>query len=213
MIVCRNYHNVKEQYMILWINGAFGSGKTQCAFELHRKLENSYVYDPENIGYFLRRNMPAEIIQGNFQDQPLWRMFNYEVINNIYSKYNGYIIIPMTIYNKDYFEEIVGKLIKNNIRIDHYILGASKETIVKRLSKRLEKKDSWAAKQIDACINGFNALKDRSVYIDTNALSIYDVVATIAEKSHLKLKEDKDIEIVKKIKRTIVQMKHIRLFV
>ena len=86
--------------MIIWINGAFGSGKTQTAFEINRRLENSYVYDPENIGYFFRRNMPKEIIQGNFQDQILWRTFNYEIIKNIYEKYNGTIIIPMTIYNK-----------------------------------------------------------------------------------------------------------------
>jgi cytidylate kinase len=199
--------------MIIWINGAFGSGKTQTAFEINRRLENSYVYDPENIGYFFRKNMPKEIIQGNFQDQPLWRIFNYEIIKNIHSKYNGNIIVPMTIYNKNYFEEIVGKIIKDGIKIDHYILGATKETILKRLSKRHEKKESWAAKQIDICINGFNELKDKSIYIDTNKISIYDVVETIAKKSNLGLKEDKDMEIVKKIKRTIVQIKHIRLFV
>ena len=162
--------------MIIWINGAFGSGKTQTAFEMNRRLENSYVYDPEHIGYFFRRNMPKEIIQGDFQDQLLWRTFNYEIIKNIYSKYNGHIIIPMTLCNKNYFEEIVEKLLKENIRIDHYILGASKETILKRLSGRYEKKDSWATKQIDRCINGFSELKEKSIYIDTNELNIGEVV-------------------------------------
>jgi cytidylate kinase len=199
--------------MIIWINGAFGSGKTQTAFEINRRLENSYVYDPENIGYFFRRNMPKEIIQGNFQDQVLWRTFNYEIIKNIYSKYNGYIIIPMTLYDKNYFEEIIGKLLKENIKIDHYILGARKETILKRLSKRHEKKNSWASKQIDMCINGFNGLKGKSIYIDTDELNITEVVETIARKSNIKLKEDNDTETIKRIKRVIVQIKHIRLFV
>ncbi|CAI6224437.1 hypothetical protein NRS6186_01805 [Bacillus subtilis] len=40
--------------MIIWINGAFGSGKTQTAFELHRRLNPSYVYDPEKMGFALR---------------------------------------------------------------------------------------------------------------------------------------------------------------
>lgn len=40
--------------MILWINGAFGSGKTQAAYELNRRLKNSFVYDQENIGYFFQ---------------------------------------------------------------------------------------------------------------------------------------------------------------
>jgi cytidylate kinase len=199
--------------MIIWINGAFGSGKTQTAFEINRRLENSYVYDPENIGYFFRRNMPKEIIQGNFQDQILWRTFNYEIIKNIYAKYTGIIIIPMTIYDKNYFDEIIGKLLRENIKIDHYILGADKETIIKRLSKRFDGKQSWAAKQIDICINGFNELKDKSIYIDTNELNIYEVVNIIAERSKLKLLEDRNIEIIKKIKRTVVQMKHIKLFI
>lgn len=199
--------------MIIWINGAFGSGKTQTAFELNRRLDNSFVYDPENIGYFFRRNEPAGILKNNFQDEPLWRMFNYEIIKHIVSKYNGYVIIPMTLYNKNYFEEIIGKLRDEHIKIDHYILGANRETILKRLSKRLEKKDGWAAKQIDNCISGFNELPGESFYIDTNTLSVYDVVEEIAVKSSLALKKDRDIKIVRKIKRIIVQIKHIRLFV
>jgi hypothetical protein len=199
--------------MIIWLNGAFGSGKTQTAFEINRRLENSFVYDPENIGYFFRRNMPKEIIQGNFQDQILWRTFNYEIIKNIYAKYSGTIIIPMTIYNKDYFEEIVGKLLKDSIEIDHYILGANKETIIKRLSSRFDGKNSWAANQIDICINGFKDLMDKTIYIETDKINIYEVVKIIAEKSNLILLKDNDIEIVKKIKRKIVQIKHIKLFV
>ncbi|MDR1325408.1 MAG: AAA family ATPase [Treponema sp.] len=199
--------------MIIWINGAFGSGKTQAAFELHRRLDNSFVYDPEHIGFFFRRNEPVEMLKKNFQDEPLWRIFNYELIKHIASEYHGYIIIPMTIYNKNYFEEIIGTLRDDHIKVDHYILGASRETILKRLSKRLDKKDSWASKQIDNCIHGFNTLIDKSFYIDTNKLSIYDVVEEIAVTSGLTLKKDRDINIIRKIKRIIVQIKHIRLFV
>ena len=39
-------------YMIMWINGAFGSGKTSCEYELKKQIWNSYVYDPENIGFY-----------------------------------------------------------------------------------------------------------------------------------------------------------------
>lgn len=46
---------------IIWINGAFGAGKTQTAYELHRRLENSFVYDPENIGFFLNQNLPRQV--------------------------------------------------------------------------------------------------------------------------------------------------------
>ena len=37
--------------MIIWINGSFGSGKTQAAYELNKRIENSFVFDPENAGF------------------------------------------------------------------------------------------------------------------------------------------------------------------
>ena len=196
--------------MIVWINGAFGSGKTQTAAELHRRLEHAHVYDPENAGYFLRRNMPAEITAGDFQREPLWRQFNYELLTYMHTAYSGTIIVPMTLYDKTWFEEIIGKLEKDGVRIDHYILGASRETILKRLSKRLEKKNSWAAQHIDQCLEGFGALKDRGMYIDTNASSIYDTVETIAAQSRLCLKKDTGIKLVQAIRRAVIQLRHIR---
>lgn len=67
--------------MIIWINGAFGSGKTTTAYELHRRLDNSFVYDPENVGYFIRKNSPESFSKGDFQDIELWRKMNYELIS------------------------------------------------------------------------------------------------------------------------------------
>ena len=73
--------------MIIWINGAFGSGKTTIANLLNDKLSNSYLYDPENVGYFLWQNEPEEIkIREDFQREPLWREFNYLMLKNIYEE-------------------------------------------------------------------------------------------------------------------------------
>ena len=57
--------------MIIWINGAFGSGKTTTAIALKRKLPNSFIYDPENIGQFIRNNSNGLFSEGDFQDIPL----------------------------------------------------------------------------------------------------------------------------------------------
>ena len=59
--------------MVIWLNGAFGAGKTQTAYELYRRLPDSFVYDPENAGYFMRANLP-EVCKGiDCQDYPMWR--------------------------------------------------------------------------------------------------------------------------------------------
>ena len=39
--------------MIIWINGGFGAGKTTLAEELHRRLPDTIVYDPEDVGLML----------------------------------------------------------------------------------------------------------------------------------------------------------------
>ena len=39
--------------MIIWINGAFGAGKTTLAEELHRRLPDAVVYNPEDVGLML----------------------------------------------------------------------------------------------------------------------------------------------------------------
>ncbi|UUZ79056.1 hypothetical protein LJK88_27920 [Paenibacillus sp. P26] len=72
--------------MILWINGAFGSGKTQTAYELHRRIPGSFVYDPENAGYFIQRNMPRAARKDDFQHYPLWREMNYSMLRHMSSE-------------------------------------------------------------------------------------------------------------------------------
>jgi hypothetical protein len=66
--------------MLVWINGPFGGGKTQTAYELQRRLARSVVCDPEHLGFGLRRMMPAQI-RGNFQDLPAWRRGVIEVLD------------------------------------------------------------------------------------------------------------------------------------
>ncbi|MCY8316246.1 hypothetical protein MOC71_05685 [Bacillus vallismortis] len=65
--------------MIIWINGAFGFGITQTAFELHRRLKPSYMYNPEKKGSMI----PPEIAEEDFQSYSLWRAFNYSLLASL----------------------------------------------------------------------------------------------------------------------------------
>ena len=47
--------------MIIWINGAFGSGKTTCANILQKQLPNAFLYDPEQAGFFIRNQLPESL--------------------------------------------------------------------------------------------------------------------------------------------------------
>ena len=204
--------------MILWINGAFGSGKTTAAFELRLKIKNSIIYDPENVGYFMWRNSSNILKKGDFQDYELWREMNYKMLKLISDNFDGIIIVPMTLVNPEYYREIVEKLIDDGIEVRHFILYASKETILKRLSKRefmsvrrlrKGKGDSWAVQAIDRCIYSFdNYIKDEKIFTDNKRVD--DIVAEIAKKSNIELSVDKRSGIKKIFDRIGVLIKHIR---
>lgn len=142
--------------MILWINGAFGSGKSSIAEELNKRIDKSFLYDPEQVGYFLWDNFPDELKRkGNFQHIDIWREFNYKILKYLNNNYDGTVIVPMTIYTKQYYDEIVGNLIKDGIAVKHIILSASKQTIIDRLINRGEEENSWAEQHIDKCLSAF----------------------------------------------------------
>lgn len=195
--------------MIIWINGAFGSGKTTCAYELLKRLPDSMVYDPENIGYFMRKNIPAELHKADFQDHEQWRLFNYEMLKYLSVSYDGIILAPMTLVNPQYYDEIIGRLVKEGIEVKHYILYAEKKTIEKRLNKRIERGNTWAKQQIDRCIYAFHYdITEEKIITDNR--SIDNIVEELAQKSGLTLLEDRRSQIKKWIDRSATLLKHIR---
>ena len=198
--------------MIIWINGAFGSGKTTTAYELNRRLPNSFIYDPENVGYFIRRNTNGIFSKGDFQNIPLWREMNYKLLFMIAKEYNGTVIVPMTLVNTEYYNEIVGKLISDGIIVKHYILYANRDELVHRIKKRtlpIVGKDSFALNSIDRCIEAFdNYITDVKIYTDN--MSVDNAVNKIAELSNLNLLQDKKSKLGKFLYRTKIMIKHIK---
>lgn len=194
--------------MIIWLNGAFGAGKTQTAYELHRRLKHSYVYDPENAGYFIRDNIPSEIGKPDFQDFPMWRSFNLELLDHIASHYGGDIIVPMTITSRAYYDELVGALAEKH-PLRHYILWASRKTLLRRLAYRFERRDSWGAQQIRRCLDAFEReITERKILTDD--LSIGEVAEKVAELSGLTLAKDRRNGLQKRLDRLAAQYRHIR---
>ncbi|MFC4599801.1 AAA family ATPase [Cohnella hongkongensis] len=195
--------------MIVWINGAFGAGKTQTAYELHRRLPGSYVYDPENVGYFIRKNVPKQIALDDFQDYPMWRETNYAMLKHLDREYDGVVIAPMTLVHPRYFDEIVGRLRADGARVEHFALCANKETLLKRLKSRGEGSRSWAAEQIDRCVSALSGEKFGR-HIDTERHTVADNAEQIAALAGLTLQPDERSGIRKAYDRIRTQIRHIR---
>ncbi|BFH64748.1 AAA family ATPase [Paenibacillus azoreducens] len=197
--------------MIIWVNGAFGAGKTQTTHELHRRIPDSYIYDPENAGYFIRKNIPASMAKSDFQDHKMWRETNYGMIKYMHEEYDGTLIIPMTIVNPVYFDEIVGRLRRDGVVVHHFALCAAKETLLKRLRSRGENERSWAAQQIDRCIEGLS-LPAFERQLQTDAMTIPEVAEAIAEAVNIELMPDNRGKLRRKYDNLITQIRHIRFF-
>lgn len=118
--------------MIIWINGAFGVGKSHTSAELVRRLDNTFLFDPETVGFFLRKYLPNMNQFDDFQKSPLWRK---QVLDNLLycDQQNVITVVPMTIVDDEIFDFIIDGLKKNGINVLHFSLIANKHIIEKRL--------------------------------------------------------------------------------
>ena len=104
------------------------------------KIKNSILYDPENVGEFLNIILPDK--KDDFQDYELWRILNFKILKNLNKQYDT-IIVPMTLTNPNYYDEIIGTLRRNHVDVKDFILIATKEKILERLDKR-KNSTPWA---------------------------------------------------------------------
>ena len=91
--------------MIIWLNGGFGSGKTTLAEELHRRLPDAVVYDPEDVGTMLWNWMRPN---GDFQDLASWRELVVATALSLRRHHADTLIVPMTLIRDAYQAEILG---------------------------------------------------------------------------------------------------------
>ena len=138
---------------VLWLNGAFGVGKSTVAELLRRRLRDAIVVDPESIGHYLRLTLPPDAQTEDFQDMPPWRTTTRVAIESIATTYGRPVIVPMTLVAPVYFDEIIGRLRAGGVDVRHVTLRAPRETILKRLAGRADT-TVWAFHQVDRCIEG-----------------------------------------------------------
>lgn len=174
---------------VIWINGAFCSGKTQTSFELLRRTDNSFVFDPENAGYYLRRNSPDKIHLPDFRNHHEWTEINVSMLKFICTNYDGILIIPMTITDPQHCADFMDMMRNMGVEVHHFIIRASRETLKKRRVSRLDGKNSFAYTQMENCLYAFENLITDGEFIDNDTLTISQTAEKIAEKCKIPLKK------------------------
>ncbi|MCY9666177.1 AAA family ATPase [Paenibacillus alginolyticus] len=172
--------------MIIMINGAFGAGKTTAANELLPFVPNSMIFDPEEIGYMLRKLVTVEdrLVHertDDFQDLEMWRVLTVKTAAELKSTYKKHLIVPMTIYKRHNFDYIYNGFKRIDKNVFHFCLSATADTLNRRLTKRGDEPGGWQFQQVDKCVA---ALKDPVFenHISTDDLETEDILRIILKK-------------------------------
>jgi gluconate kinase len=120
--------------VIIWLNGGFGAGKTTLAEELHRRLPDAVVYDPEDVGLMLWKWMQPN---GDFQHLPSWRELVVATALSLRRHHADTLIVPMSLIRDAYRTEILGSLADAGEDVLHVFLVASADVLRKRLDARV----------------------------------------------------------------------------
>ncbi|MDQ0797907.1 NUDIX hydrolase [Streptomyces sp. B1I3] len=178
--------------MIVWINGAFGAGKTSAACELIDLIPNSTFYDPELIGGGLRHLLPqkklAEVT--DFQDLPIWRRLVVDTAAALLAELPGVLVVPMTLLRQDYRDEIFGGLASRRIPVRHVLLSPEETILRRRIAHREKSADDpeqagrtrqWAYEHIEHYRAALDWITADAHTVDTSTLTPRATAERIAE--------------------------------
>jgi len=117
--------------VLVWINGAFGAGKTTLAETLHDRLPDALAFDPEYVGCLLHKWVPDPA--ADFQDIPLWRKLTAEFAVGLCREYQRPLIVPMTLVDADYRREIFGLVSQAGVDLMHVFLDVPADELRRRI--------------------------------------------------------------------------------
>ncbi len=165
---------------VIWLNGAFGVGKTTVARALAAELPGALLMDPEDIGRMLRRIVPAAVFTSDFQQIPSWRRLTVATIESLLRDHPGPLVVPMTVVDPVYFDETVGRLRQAGITVHHFTLAAGPKTIRRRLLWRVSVPWAtwWAWRRVQRCTGALRSSLF-ATHVDTENRSVPDIVATV----------------------------------
>ncbi len=140
--------------MILFINGPFGVGKTSVARVLVERTPDAMLYDPEVIGSVLRRVLGPVRKVDDFQDYALWRKLVVAVARVLKAASARALVIPMTIWRRDYFDSIAAGLRRVDSDLRCFRLTASEGELLRRISSDSEDKGAygWRMSHVGVCL-------------------------------------------------------------
>lgn len=119
--------------MIVWINGAFGVGKTTTANALVDR-DGWRLFDPEHVGFLLAGSLRDHEFS-DFQDLAPWRALVPVVANEIYRFTRPEAMVAVqTVLVADYWAELVEGFADRGLRIFHVLVDCEEDELRRRIT-------------------------------------------------------------------------------
>ena len=118
--------------MIIWINGAFGAGKTTTAALLAEKSPGLRTFDPESVGYLLRDNL-ADFPVRDFRDWESWRVLVPVVADELVRFSGQGLVAPQTVLEEAYWDDLLSGLTARGHDVVHVLVEADGPTLRRRI--------------------------------------------------------------------------------
>ncbi|MBB4716989.1 NUDIX hydrolase [Streptomyces luteogriseus] len=178
---------------VVWINGAFGAGKTTTARELIELIPNSTLFDPEVIGGALAHLLPPKRLAeaGDFQDLPIWRRLVIDTAAAMLAELGGTLVVPMTLLRQEHRDEIFGGLAARRIPVSHILLAPAETILRERTAGREVPRDlpdgdmrirQWSFDHIEPYRAALASWLTADAHpVDTSDLTPYETAVRIAE--------------------------------
>jgi 8-oxo-dGTP pyrophosphatase MutT (NUDIX family)/predicted kinase len=124
--------------VIIWLNGAFGAGKTTAARELLDLLPGSTLFDPDLIAGGLRAMLPKERLTqvDDVQDLPAWRRLVVDTGAALLAELPGPLIVPLSLLRQEHRDEIFGGFATRRISVQHFLLHVEETFLRSRVDQR-----------------------------------------------------------------------------
>ncbi|RSM52816.1 ATP/GTP-binding protein [Actinoplanes sp. ATCC 53533] len=146
--------------MILWINGAFGVGKTTTANLVTKRLDGAQVFDPEYVGYLLKSFVESPT--GDFQDLPLWRHLVVQTVTGLAQHHPRTWVAPMSLINAAYRTEIFDGIRAAGVDLREVILTVAEQRLRDRIDEDQvdTKARRWRQDHVARALTTFAGLTD-----------------------------------------------------
>lgn len=146
--------------MIVWINGAFGAGKSLTAGLVTERIPEAKIFDPEYVGYMLMPFVSSPT--GDFQDMALWRQLVVSAMTGLAREYPHPWVAPMSLINPGYRSEILGGIRGAGVDVREVILAVPEERLRERIDadERDTNARNWRQEHVTQAVTTFAGLTD-----------------------------------------------------